>query len=361
MNSSITNRQIVLMIIASTIGYGVVHLPGDAAAAAGTGAWMVIIFNTILTAIFTYFISYTGYDNENQTLFEYSQKLTGKTLGKIIVVNYIIYYLIILGILVRSYSEIVTITFLQRTPVWSISIFLLLVVAYAIAHNINTIARITEIYIIFAIIGYVFIHIILVTQGDIVNIRPIMGTENAKTYAKASYRLFFSFLGPEIISLIPINKTENKGIIKHSAFSIFFVGILYIFIVESAISVVGVEEIVYNNASVFNVIKGINLPYLDIFRRPDGIYFVFWSMSVFCSFCIAAYGIYNLLGKLLKNISSSIILVITIIITFILSQTPKTPSEVTVMLNIGSVMGGITLILIPSLLFIMSKVKKNGA
>lgn len=293
MNESITNRQIAFMIFAVVVGYGIINLPNDAAAVAGTGAWIPIAINTIVVAIYTYFISYVGLNNENQTIFEYGQKLMGKILGKIITIIYMLYFLIILIYLIRAYSEIVTSLFLQRTPVWAISMFLLLVIGYGITKNLKTIARITEIYVFLIIMGFIFIQIIVATQGRIVNIKPILGTEDIITYVKNSSQIFLPFLGLEIMMFIPLNKKTNKNITKYSILSLFFIGLLYIFVIESTISVVGVEDIIYYDASVFKVLKGMDLPYLEVLQRPDGFYVIFWTMNLFCDTYIISYLILN--------------------------------------------------------------------
>lgn len=359
MNESITNRQIAFILFGAIVGYGVVNLPNDAAAAAGTGAWIPLIFITAVVVLFTYFIIYIGYNNENQTLFEYSQKLMGKSVGKLITILYIIYFLLVFSILVRSYSEVVTTFFFHKTPPWAISLFFLLVVGYALTKKIKTIARITEIYIFLVLIGYIFIHFLMATQGKVVNIRPILGSEDITTYAKASFKLLFSFLGPEVIMFIPINKKTNKGVIKYPIVSIVLIGLLFIFIVESTISVVGIEDIIYYNASVFKVIKGIDIPYLEIFRRPDGVYIMFWTLSLFCSLCIWSYGVVSLSKKFFKNSSLNIIILSVIAISFILSQFPKTPDEIEKMLSLAGYIGIFTLIVIPTILFIITKVRKN--
>lgn len=358
MNESITNRQIVFMIFAVVIGYGIINLPNRAATEAGTGAWVPLLINTVIVALFTYFISYLGYNHENKTVFEYGQKLLGKTFGKLITIIYIVYFIILFSYLVRAYSEIVTLVFLPNTPVWSISLFLLLVAGYGITKDLGTIARLSEIYIIFVIIGFMVIQIILATQGELVNIKPIFGSEDIIKYSKASFNLFLPFIGPEIIMFIPLSKEKNKGIIKYSILSIIFIGMLYIFVVESTIAVVGVEDVTYYSASLFKVLKGIDLVYLEILRRLYGYYFIFWTMNLFCDICIVAFLILQQSKKIFKKASSNISVLFIIIIVFIISWLPKTPSEIEILPNTATVLSVITLMIIPLILFIITKVKK---
>lgn len=297
MNDSITNRQIAFMIFAVVVGYGIINLPNDAAAAAGTGAWIPLAINTAVIVIFTYFITYLGYNHENKTLFEYGQKLLGKTLGKIVTVVYMIYFIVLLSYVVREYSEIITLIFLPNTPVWAVSLFLLLVAGYALTKNLGTIARLTEIYILVTIIGFVVIQIIMATQGKLVNIKPVLGSQNVTTYVKACSELFLPFVGLEIMMFIPINKGTNKKIFNYSILTIVFIGILYIFVVESTISVVGIEDVSYYNASIFKVLQGIDLTYLEALRRLDGYYVIFWTMNLFADICILSYLVLRQLKK----------------------------------------------------------------
>ena len=272
----------------------------------------------------------------------------------------IIHFFIVLSYLVRSYSEIVTLIFLHNTPVWAIIIFLLLIIGYALTKNFSTIARITEIYIPLVIIGFIAIQIIMTTQGEIINIRPLFGSEDLITYVKSSFQLFIPFIGLEIIMFIPINKTKNKGIMKYSILSVVFIGMLYIFIVESTISVVGVEDLVFYSASIFKVLKGIDLHYLEILQRPDGFYVTFWTMNLFCEICIISYLIFDQCKKFFKNTSEYIIIFLIITISLIMSLFIKTPSQMDIVVTIIKNFGILTLIIIPSILLIITKVKKNG-
>lgn len=359
MNESVTNRQIVFMLFAAIVCYGSVNLPNDTAIAAGTGGWISLIFTTAIVCLFTYLITYIGYNNENQTLFEYGKKLLGKTVGKLITIIYIIYFLIVFSVLLRAYSELIIIIFLHDTPVWAMSLFFLLVVAYALTKSLAIIGRIAEIYAPVALIGFIFIHIIMATQGNLLNIKPILGSENVMTYVKASYKFLLPFLGSEILMFIPINKKINKGVIKYSTLSIILVGLLYILVVESTISVVGVEDVVYYNASVFKVLNGIDIPYLEILRRPDGAYIFFWTMNMSCALYIWSYGVVSLSQKLLKKLPNNMIILSVITLSLILSQIPQNYNELKKMFSLVGYIGIFTLIVMPTILFIATKVKKN--
>lgn len=359
MNDSITNKQIASMIFAVIVGYGIINLPNDAATAAGTGSWIPLAFNTIVTVLLAYIISSLEYHHENKTLFEYSQKLIGKIPGKAIVIIYIIYFFIFLVYLVKSYSDIITLIFFLKTPVRIISLFLLFIAGYALTKNLSTIARLTEIYVFLVIIGFIFIQIIVLTQGNMLNIRPILGTENIISYLKASYELILPFIGLEIILFIPINKIDNKGIFKYTTLAIAFIGLLYIFVVESTISVVGVEDIVFYNSSVFKVLEGIDLPFLEVIRRPDGFYVMFWTMNLFCDICIIFYLILKQSEKLFTKLSPKIIIISIIAAYYVMSLFIKTPREMDIIRAILKNFGLITSIIIPVILLIITKVKSN--
>lgn len=360
MNEPVTNRQIAFMVFAAIVCYGFVNLPNDVADAAGTGGWISIIFTTAIVSLFTYFISYIGYNNENQTLFEYSQKLLGKTMGRIIIIIYIIYYILVFSMLIRAYSEELTMTFFQKTPVWVLSLILMLVTAYALTKNLGTIGRIAEIYSLIAFIGFIIIHIIMITQGNYLNIRPILGSENIINYVKASYKILVPFLGSEILMFIPISKKDNKGLAKYSVLTIVLIGLLYILIAESTIAVVGIEDVVYFDESVFKVLKGIDIPYLEIFRRPDGAYVFFWTLNMSCALYIWSYGVVSLTGKLFKTTHKIYIIISVLILSFILSKIPQNYNEVEGAFSLIGYIGIFTLIVMPTILFIITKVKKDG-
>lgn len=359
MNESLTNRQIAFIIFGIVVGYGVLNLPKNIVENAGSGAWFTLLIGTVITMIFTYIITYLGYVHENKTIYEYSNILVGKYITSIFMIIYIIYYFMLFTMIIRMSSEAIKLTVLIKTPVWALSLLFLSVVYYAVIKRLVVIARICEIYGLIIIIGIIIIHLAISTQGKLINLRPFFVVGDIQAYLKATLVTIFPFLGIEILAIISFNKKKNnKPIFKYTAFMVGFIGILYILIVESCISIMGVDGIVHYKDALFATIRRVDIKSLQFLERLDAIFLTIWIMGMFCTASIEAYGSIFLISKWFKNIHFNILAFILIFLSFIVGQIPNTINEVEKIMDYISYCTLITAGLIPMILFLITKVKE---
>lgn len=358
MKGFITDRQVFMILYCIISGYSIINLPQIVAKSAGTGGWISLLITTAMFALFIYIITYLQFVHEGKTIFEYSQQLIGKTLAYALIIIYAAYYFVFLTMVVRVYCETIRLTILTKTPVIYLCLAVYLVVAYALLNGLSVIARLCEIIGLISIISITVISTILLTQGEIVNIRPLFVTNNIGIYLKAVMKLFLPFLGAEIMLVIPINRYLNKNIFKYTVLSIAFIGILFIYIVETAFSVEGISLLINSEASLYSVPKGIDIQYLEFFRRLDGIYIVVWIMNVFCVASILGYGTITSISKVFKGIKYKFIVIAAIATAFTASQLPPNMSLVKSIMEMNSYLGCIVVFIIPCILFLITRVKK---
>ena len=178
------------------------------------------------------------------------------------------------------------------------------------------------------------------------------------TYFKGIIKLIFPFLGTEIILFLPISRTSNKNILKYTTVMVGFIGVLYVYIVESTMAVVGVDSVINLKAASFSVLRGVDIYHLEFFRRIDGIYVIFWTMNIFCEICLYGYGAITFTKKIIKNSSHRYTSIIITFIAFIVSITPKKKDQVESIIKYNSYLGIIVCFVIPGILLIITKVKK---
>lgn len=358
MNKFITNRQISLMLYCTIVGYGVINLPRDAAKSAGLGSWFSLLVLTIIFIAIAYIITYLQYIFEGKTLYEYSQQLVGKTITYIFLTVYILYFFLSFTMLTRIYAETLKMIILNKTPVIAICALFYIVVFYALAKGINVVARVCELYGILNIIGFMFINTLLLTKGRLVHIRPLFVVQDLGIYFSAVFKIVLAFLGMEILFVLPLSRQHNKKVLKYTTFIVGFIGIIYIYIVESVISVVGVDSLVHYEVSLLDVIRGTDIYYLEFFRRLDGIYMIYWSMNIVCAMCLWGYGAITFTSKIIKRIKYKYIVTGVVIMSFIIAQIPKTKDQIELIIKYNSYLGAIATIVIPVILLIITKVKK---
>jgi spore germination protein len=358
MNKFLTNRQVSMILFCIIVGYTLISLPREIAENAGTASWFVLLIQTIIFILITYVITFLQYIHEGKTIYEYGQQLVGKSITYLFLILYLIYFSVYFSLFVRGTSEFVQTNVLPNTPSLYICIVFFIVIGYALIKGINVVARVCEIYGPIIILCYIFLFFLLATQGKLVNVRPLFVSENILKYFKAIPKTFAQFLGMEILLFIPISRSENKNIFKYTMLTVGFIGILYIYITESILSVVGTEFVVYLKVPVLSVLKGIDINRLEFIRRLDGIYLIFRFMNLFCCISLLGYGIVASTNRIIKGIKYNFMVIMIIFISFVVSQSTKTMSQRELIIKYNSYLGIVLALVIPVILFIITKVKK---
>jgi len=358
MKKFISNKQIFMILYCIISGYSFINLPQRVAESAGTGGWVSLLIASILFILITYVITYLQYVYEGKTLYEYSQQLIGKFLTYVLTALYILYFFIFFTMIIRNYCETMKLVLLTKTPVIYIGLLFYIVVSYGLLKGLNVISRLCEMYGFIGIVTVIIISSILFTQGRIVNIKPLFVTNNIMVYLRAVFKMILPFLGIEIMLAIPISRNTNKNILKHTMIFMGFMGILFIYVVESTFSVGGVSLLINSQVSVLNVAKGIDVTYLDFFRRLDAIYIVVWTMNILCATSMWGYGTIIFINKIFKNMRYKFIVIITTSVSFIVSQLPKTMDQVQSIMEFNTNLGCVLIFIIPCILLLITKVKK---
>ena len=141
-------------------------------------------------------------------------------------------------------------------------------------------------------------------------------------------------------------------------FNMGFIGILYIYVVESVISVVGTDLVVKLRTPIISTLQGIDIYSLEFIRRLDGIYLIFRIMNLFCGISSMGYVIMVITTKMVKSIKYNFMVIILVFISIIVSQMPKTMFQLELIIKYNSYLGMVLVLVIPVILFIITKVKK---
>ena len=358
MNETLTNWQLAFILFGAILGQGFITFPKILAESAGTGGWITVLISTAIVVIITYIFTYLGYVHKNKTLYEYSQLLTGKYITYIFMTIFILYFFLFFTMNARLFCEDLKIFIMPRTPINAIYILLLFVIYLILSKGLRLIARICEFYGIIVLIGLAIIFTIISTQGKLINIRPILGSADMLTYFKAIPVMIVPFLGFEILGCIGIDRKNTKKVFKYTTLMIVVIGILFIYASESCLSVIGVDSIIYYKLILFNVLRSLDIPFLDFLKRLDGTVLFLWFMSIVTHLSVFAYGAIIFIHKCFKKISYQLLIPIILILALFISQIPKTYEEVeNALISIGY-LTIFTALLIPVILLIITKVKK---
>lgn len=359
MNRSVTNRQLAFLLFGIMVGYGSILLPKILGEYTATGGWVSILLGAFMAFLLTSNIVYLGLIHKNETFFDYSKALTGKYISAILVFFYIVFMFMMSSMITRLSSEVIKQTILLKTPIWVLICMFLLVTYYAVIKDINTIARLSEIYVIVIILFGLGIQFAAFITGNMINLMPYFVWEDLPNYFSGSLKIKLAFSGMAILAVIPFGKKQNNRTFIYIGIMILLIAIFYIIQFESSIAVMGVDSIVKSNDVLFTAVRLIEIPVLQVLRRLDGIFITAFILSVFMNITLYAYGSIFLLSKLFSKIPIKLIALAVLLLSFFVCQLPKTYDSAQNVLENTSLYG--MFIISPGNLFILilSKVKKN--
>ena len=358
MNETVTNRQMAFLLFGIMFGYGGLALPKILAEYTATGGWVSILIGALIALGLTINLVYLGLIHKNKTFYDYSKVLTGKYVSTVLVFFYIVFMFIMGSMINRLSAEIIKQTILLNTPTWVIIWAFLLVAYYAVVKDINTIARLGEIYGVIIILAGIVVGLAEFMQGDLINLKPYFIWEDVPNYFNGSLKIRLAFSGMAILAVIPFGKKQNNKTLTYISITIFLIAFMYIITYESAIAVMGIDSIVKYNDAVFTAVRRIEIPMLQFLRRLDGILIISFILSVFMNITLYAYGAIFLLSKLFSKSSMKIIAISVLVLSYFVCQLPKSVEATQNILELTSLYGVIILGSINIMILILSKVKK---
>ncbi len=361
MVNSITNRQMVFILILTLSTYSLLDISRALAASAGTGSWITLIIAAVIFALAAFIIAALNKRFIGKTLFEYSKEVVGLPGGYLLSVYYILYFLFFVVFIIFTMSKLLKSDFFPKSPPWATMLLGIAAFCYIAYKGITTIARICEIFGIVFIIVLIIIHILMITQGNIDRIRPIFIPSKIGNYFEALKQTVIFFLGIEILLIIPFTDKNKKKGVKTAFLTLIAIGAFYILVVESCIMKLGINDIVNYKDSVIVALRDISLPLFNFFERMDMLYITFGFIGAYIGIIIFIMAIVEYLCRMLPKANRLSIVIIVgaiIYILFLIVSGIIGYSDFAIEIIIYS--GLAACLVIPGILLLMSKVKKYG-
>lgn len=292
-----------------------------------------------------------------KVFFDYSQEIVGKFFTYIIVFYFILYFLITGVYLKVKLVNLLTSNFLPKTPKFVLLLFAIVLFGYVAYKGITNIGRILEIYGASFLLITVGICILMLMGGTKYNILPFYNASDIKEYAKTMKNLAVAYSGIEVLLIIPFTE-KNKKAPKIAFFTLLFIGLFYVLIVESTIMILGLNNTIVLNDSFIEAIKITEAPVIE---RLDIFYLTFGLASLFSGKIIAFAAVVELTCRILSKLKRHIVVITIAMLFFILSLLALNIQDIgRVYKSFAFYLVLISSFIIPITLFILAKVKKQA-
>lgn len=148
-----------MLVLLFTIGNTIINVPALVTIEAKHDAWLASIISLIIGLLLVGLLDKLGSRFPDLNIFEYSEKLLGSIIGKVIIFLLTMYFLILSALMIRQVGDFLTIQIMPETPIEVIIITFLVVMIMGVRLGIEPVARNGEMFLPFVFILLLFMVI----------------------------------------------------------------------------------------------------------------------------------------------------------------------------------------------------------
>ncbi|MEB1808890.1 MAG: spore germination protein [Bacillaceae bacterium] len=297
-NKSISPLQLTFFIVQTQIGVGVLSLPYAVhTGGAGSDAWISVLLTGIIIQFLIFLFSKIGSRYPNCSLYDMFPITFGKYLGKFIILLYVVYFMLVAGLILILFNYIIEVWAFPRTPNWAFMIILASATYYLVVEKVRVIARFYTIVSIL-LISIIVLSLPVYTHFDIRYIMPI-GQSGLLNIILGTKEAMLSLLGFEVfLFLFPFVEGSPKEKVVSASIANIIVTCYYTYLTFISLIFFSPEEFKLVPQPVLYLLNAFTYTVLE---RIDIVFLAIWMISVMTSLMTYIY----LASVGLSNISST--------------------------------------------------------
>ncbi|SFL53611.1 spore germination protein KB [Paenibacillus sp. 1_12] len=284
-NGKISPSQFGITVFMYTLGSAVLLMPSVLATIAKQDAWITVLMMIPAVLLLIQIWTQLARMFPHESIIQYSERILGKWLGKIVALLYLSYFIFLTALVLRNVGGFITTHVLVETPMQFVHIIFMVAVVYGAYLGLEVLARTSEIFFPWVLGIYFLTSILLIHNIDLSKLLPIL-PDGWMPPIKAIYPLLGFPLSELVVFLIilPFVNNQNKSRKYFNLFMVMNV-IFGTIIVVITISVLGVDLTARSTFAVFDVAKEIAIG--KFFSRVEILVGGIWIMTIFVklSFC----------------------------------------------------------------------------
>lgn len=351
---SITKFQLVMVLIQTQIGIGLLSLPNVVQESARGDGWISILFAGLVIQglLIIYLKLLKRFPNELFT--DITKKLLGKPIGTIVNWGIYGYFMFTGSTLTILMIKILNEQLLPLTPGWLISFLILASCVYLTVSHLRMMARffVLATFWILVLIGITLLSIWL--PKEIQFILPV-GSAGVKNILLGSNNALLAMLGFEaLLFLFPFVIGKSKGMLKTVSYANLFVTGFYTFVTFLCLVSFSPAQLQQIREPVLFLFRGLTYRMVD---RLDLIFLSIWIIPMTTSIMMYLFLASQCVAGRKKTYKNAV--VINGIILFCLSFIPQTDQMTDLLTQWISYLSYAIVIALPCVLLLLSRLVKK--
>ena len=247
----ISSFQMFILIVSCRLITTYSYLPITNTPPANQDAWLIVILSAIFDIIIFWPILYLSNRFNDLTLVEYSEKIMGSFLGKIVGLVFICFFILISLLDLVIMAEFLSSTIMPETPVSATIILMVITCAYTIYKGLEVIGRIAELFVPFIFFTIIFFILLSVNKMDFNVFLPILADSSFYEVNYAAVITSSRFYDVIILCMAVPNLKKKSDLNKIFFYSVIITTLFFCIIILSVYAVLGVEQAKYSNYPFF--------------------------------------------------------------------------------------------------------------
>ncbi|MEK3786548.1 MULTISPECIES: GerAB/ArcD/ProY family transporter [Paenibacillus] len=357
--SKIKASGVVMVVMNSMLGAGILTLPRTISQAVGTpDAWISIILSGLMVTGIGLLLVFLCRKFPGKTVFEFIPEIIGKWLSYLLGIFIILYFTILCSFEIRVMAEITDMYLLDRTPTWASIMVIMWVGIYMITGGITVMIRVFAIILPITLALFLLVMLLSSQTFELNHLRPVLG-QGIVPVLKGIKPSFLSYSGYEVVLITTAYMANIKDSNKAVYTSISIVTLIYLVTIIMVIGSLSLEGAEARTWPTFDMVRSFEMEGF-LFERFESQFLIFWLVQIFATYVFKHYfasvGIRDIFGiKKIKTIQFILLPVL-----YIISYLPKDLDQT---LALGDLLGDISVLLfgiIPVMLLIVSFIRKRG-
>jgi len=356
MNYTITSKQLIFILIGCMLGTGIITLPRVTTEVLEQDAWLAVLFGAIIPFVSLWLTSRIIGKYPGLSFIALTERIAGKFFGRLLAAVFVIYSILAAAVILRLFTEVITIYLLPKTPMLVKILLGLGVSAYMASSGIKVLGRLNEFLFYMLLPLLLFALPALFIYGDIRYLMPVLN-HSIKEYSKSAITTGYVYSGFETLIVFGPYVIKKKETFKASIIALSTTTFLYLYAVITTMVVFGAGLTQKITWPALRILSVVDIP---VFERIEFVFILAWigiSIKPVCNqyFCAGliikdAFGI-----KSLEAVMSVLFPIIAFIAWY--------PKNIYATFRFSDFIGTYSLILgtaMPLLLLGLSSIRKKG-
>lgn len=284
---TLTSRQLLVIIISVVVGVQIFTMPRALAESAGRDGWLSLLLGGAWAVAAATGTAFLGSLFPRQAPYVWLSRLVGKKGSICLSILGGLFYLLVTGVVLRLFADVLRVYLLPRTPSEVIMITFLLSVGYAVSHGINPLARVTQIFFLFGILPSFLLMVFFQREVDIGELLPVLA-DGIGPVVKGFLPAYGTFGGWGIVVLLLQFMDRPQEAVKATLLGVSLTLLLYLGVFVATLATFGPAEtrdLLYPVVGLIREMEGIG----GFIEKLDLVFLSAWILSVFVTVSFVYY------------------------------------------------------------------------